>query len=318
MPLLALFANVFSEQSSGTTLLTERCLRRRLNTNQCKRCLDICPSSALRLNGREIAFDETKCTGCMACVTACPQDALVSDYDLDELLCTLQKGRDVVVSCSRQKQNQPNEVVVPCVGIFSKQFLAAIVVNGCGPVTFNVAGCSECNNQKASTVFFADYKLVIETLSHIVCPGLILAHQSGSSQSAGEGRRSYLLNIKENILDVTKKSFIPDQKSPKYEKINSRRIPHKTKLVQNLLRDLSEDSRKRILSLFGYSLSVTRECTFCPLCKGICPTGAIKLEKSAQDKKITFKMLDCSGCGLCVEFCRKGALSLEKYPLQLS
>ena len=217
MPSLASLANLFPKPPSGATLLAKRCLRRRLNTNQCTRCLDSCPSSALHLNGRKIALNKTKCTGCMACVTACPQDALLSDYDLDELLATLQQAGDVVVSCARQRQNHLKEVedvVVPCVGIFSKQFLAAIVVKGCGSVRFNVAGCSECTNQKASTVFIAAYKMVVETLSPVLPPGLILDHQGGPSQNTVEGRRSYLLKIKENILDVSKKRFSPDLKPP--------------------------------------------------------------------------------------------------------
>ena len=309
------------DPSPGVTLLAKRCLRRRLNTNQCKRCLDVCPSSALSLHGREIAFNETKCTGCMACVTACPQDALLSEYDLEQLLAAFQQGKDLIVSCARQRQNDPNEVIVPCVGIFSKHILTTIILKGYGSARFNVAGCSECNNQKASLIFFADYKLVTETLSQVLPPSLDLVHQTDPPQTTAVGRRSYLLGIKENILSVTKKSFNPaptplknqqNKTAQKHEKTNSRRVPYKTKLFKKLLIDLSEESRQKIEPLLGYSLSVTGECTCCPLCKGICPTGAIRLERSAQGKKLRFTMQDCSGCGLCVEFCKKGALTLAR------
>ncbi|MCP4339895.1 MAG: 4Fe-4S dicluster domain-containing protein [Desulfobulbaceae bacterium] len=317
----ALFEKFLPDPPPGVTLLAKRCLRRRLNTNQCTRCLDVCPSSALSLPGREIVLNKTKCTDCMACVSACPQDALLSEYDLEELLATIQPGKDLVISCARQKQNHPDDIVVPCVGIFSRHILATILLKGCGSARFNVAGCSECNNQKASIIFLADYKLVTETLSQVLPPNLFLVHQSDPPQTTVEGRRSYLLGIKENILSVTKKSFNPtptpqknkiNKKSQKHENTNSRRVPYKTKLFKKLLIDLSEEFRQKIQPLLGYSLSVTEECTCCPLCKGICPTGAIRLERSAQGKKLRFAMQDCSGCGLCVEFCKKGAITLER------
>jgi ferredoxin len=322
----ALLEKFLPDPSPGVTLLANRCLRRRLNTNQCTRCLDVCPSSALSLHGREIAFDKAKCTGCMSCVTACPQDALLSEYDLENLLTTLttiEQGRDLIFSCAHHRTNDPAEIVVPCVGIFAKQILATILVKGCGSARFNVAGCSECHNQNASLMFLADYKLVTEALSLVDASNLVLTHQSYPSQTTDESRRSYLLGIRENILSGTKKSFKPTQKnqSPpkhdntKHEKTNPRREPFKTRLVKKLLNDVNEESRPKIQSLLGYSLSVTGECTCCPLCKGICPTGAIKLERSAQGKKLRFEMQDCSGCGLCVEFCKKGALSLGKNPL---
>jgi ferredoxin len=314
----ALFEKFLPDPSPGITLLAKRCLRRRLNTNQCTRCLDVCPSSALSLHGREISLSETQCTGCMACVTACPQDALLSEYDIEESLAAIEQGRELIFSCARQRQNNPDEVIVPCVGVFSKHILATILIKGCGSARFNVAECSECNNQKASIVFFADYKLVTETFSQVLPPNLVLVHQSDPPLATTEDRRSYLLGIKENILSVTKKSFTPISTPPqkrtsqKHEKTNSRRAPYKTKIFKNLLIDLSEESRQKIQALLGYSLSVTGECTCCPLCKGICPTGAIRLERSAQGKKLRFAMQDCSGCGLCVEFCKKGALTLEK------
>ncbi|MGB3211678.1 MAG: 4Fe-4S dicluster domain-containing protein [Desulforhopalus sp.] len=302
---------MFSEPSSQAVLLPERCLRKRLNTNQCTRCLDVCPSHALALNGREIVLDETQCSGCMACVTTCPQDALACDIDLDELLYTIKTGRDVIVSCVRQTQTQPDEVVVPCVGVFSKQSLTAIAVSDCRSVTFDMQGCSKCVNREVATAFMADYKLVIENLLDIASSHLVISPISEQSHNAVVDRRSYLTSFKKFIVGGTKKRLTSEPASSHHPTNNERRVPYKTKLVQNLIVDQTEDARKKILSILGNSLSVNDNCTCCPLCKGICPTGAIKIERSEQGKKIKFEMLDCSGCGLCVEFCKKGALSLR-------
>ncbi len=310
---LSLFTKMFSENPPLVDLLAERCLRKRLNTNQCRRCLDTCPSGALSLNGREIVLNQATCSGCMSCVTSCPQDALTCNYDLDELLCTLQKDSNSLVSCVRQTQHQPDEIIVPCVGIFSKQMLTAIVTVGCGSVTFNVIDCSECCNRDVATIFMADCQIVLETLSHIHQSELVLAHQNKQLQKNGVGRRVYLTNIRNIITEAGKKSFASDRKTPTEEKRTGRRVPYKTRLISNLIISLEKESRKNILSLFAKSLSVDEECTCCPLCKGICPTGAIKIVRSEEGKKLQFEMLDCSGCGLCVEFCKDGYLSLDRF-----
>ena len=312
MPSLALFTNIFSEPSSRVALKPKRCLRRRLNTNQCKSCLDICPTGALRLNGREIALDEAKCSGCMACVTACPQDALVNDYDLGKFLGAFRADRDIVVSCVRQAQSHPDEITVPCVGILSKQVLTAIVVSGCKTVTFNIIGCSECCNRNVSNTFIATCKQISETFSYTNSATLILANQKGQLQNANVDRRFYLAKLQKLVIDVTPKYFSLDRDNQIDKKKTTRRLPYKTQLVKKLVAHSDQDSQKKILALFGHRLSVSDDCTCCPLCKGICPTGAISIERSEQVKTLKFEMLDCSGCGLCVEFCKKGALSLER------
>ncbi len=313
MSSLALFTNILSDSSFQVALLPERCLRRRLNSNQCQRCVDVCPSSALSLNDRVIAFDESRCSGCMACVTACPQDALVSDYDLDELLRIVREGGDVVVSCVHQEQCQVNEAVVPCVGILSKQFLTAIVFGDCRSVTFNVSGCAECCNRDASTVFIADCEELVAALPSGISVEFVIARKREQLQHTMVDRRSYLDTIRESIAGAARKSLKTSLIIREDGKGNSRRVPYKTKLVENLIMDLDGNSQECVLSLFGNSLSVNEKCTCCPLCKGICPTGAISVKRSKHGKKLAFEMFKCSGCGICVEFCKSGSLSLERF-----
>jgi len=49
------------------------------------------------------------------------------------------------------------------------------------------------------------------------------------------------------------------------------------------------------------------------MCKGICPTGAISMEKVDEEKSLVIDNTLCSGCGLCVTFCKNDALRLH-YP----
>ena len=48
-----------------------------ISRKNCGSCLDVCPSGALAFSGGKIsAIDRDKCTGCLACVRACPSEAL--------------------------------------------------------------------------------------------------------------------------------------------------------------------------------------------------------------------------------------------------
>src|SRR3954467_7616092 len=43
----------------------------------CRRCVNVCPSDALAMDGKLAVLDEPKCVGCFKCVEACmPYDAI--------------------------------------------------------------------------------------------------------------------------------------------------------------------------------------------------------------------------------------------------
>ena len=307
---LTLLTNIFSDPSLLPVQYPGRCLRRRLNTNQCQRCVSSCPSGAVTLNDREIVVNEKKCTGCMACTAACPQDALESEYDLNELVHSCRGDSSIVISCARQKQAGPHEIVLPCVGILSKQVLSAILLMNSKSVVVNVSGCAGCCNQVASDNFIKDYSLITECLAERITTKTTLIHNKEQLHDIIVDRRLYLTNIRNIVTLVTKKKLAFNPTVQPDEKDTTRRIPLKIRLFKNLVAELDSEARKKLLKLFCPQLSINENCTVCPLCKGICPTGAIQIERAEGSKNLQFNSLDCSGCGLCVEFCKKNALSM--------
>ena len=311
MSSFAFLTNIISKPAIKVTVFPQRCLRRRLNTNQCELCVNACWSDALSLKGREVGIDESCCTGCMSCVSVCPQDVFESDYDLDELLGEFQKKKEVLVSCIRQKQVHPNEVTVPCFGILSKPLLAAISLSDCGVAIFNAAECSKCPNSDSSVAFITACKEVKNALCQVLTTDIIVSEDRKDLQQRKGDRRSYLSNIGKLASSVSKKHFTSVHGVGDREN-TSRRIPHKTKIAGNLLKKSNEAMRAALLKLLGYNLQVNDNCTLCPKCKGICPTGALTIERSDQEKTLSFSHLKCSGCGLCVEFCNQEALMLTR------
>jgi len=307
---LTLFTNIFSEPSLIPIQYPGRCLRKRLNSNQCQRCVSSCPSGAVTINDREIVLNEEKCTGCMACTAACPQDALESEYDLNDLVHSCKGDSDIVITCIRQKQTGSDEIILPCVGILSKQVLSAIFFINSKSVVINVSGCAGCCNQKVSDSFVHKYRQITEVLAEARTAKTILIHNEEQLHDIIVDRRLYLTNIRKFATTVTKKSFATNRVTQPDKQETTRRIPLKVRLLKKLVAELETESRIKILELCGQQLSINDNCTVCPLCKGICPTGAIQIERSEGCKNLKFNSLDCSGCGLCVEFCKKDALSI--------
>ncbi|MCP3888488.1 MAG: hypothetical protein GY702_06395 [Desulfobulbaceae bacterium] len=299
------------ESPPQLTLYRERCLRSRLNTNKCQRCIEVCSSGALSVNNRKIVLDVARCTGCMSCVAACPQDAVTSDFDLDKMLNSFRTGHDIFVSCIRQEQIYPDEITLPCVGILSKEVLTAVILCGCRTVSFNVAGCGRCRNYDISNTFQGNCKQIFEELSESLLTKVTLIDKKEHLPKAKVDRRSFLTKILDTAINVPKQRFLSKRATPVETQNNRRRIPFKTNLLKKVLTNVDQISQQKIHRLFDHNLVVSEECNCCPLCKGICPTGAIKIVHSAQIKRLKFTKLDCNGCGLCVEFCKKNALSFE-------
>ena len=248
----------------------------------------------------------------MSCVAACPQDVLVSGHGPDAMLSSFQPERDVVVSCIRQAQNHPDEITLPCVGIVSKPVLVAILLSDCRSVTINLIGCAECCNRSVAKDFLTDHKQVLDELSDICTTKMVVVEKKDQLSKQSMARRSYLTKMLDIALDVSKKKNLSRQVQPLDESKSSRRIPYKTQLVKKMFTNVQGDAQKKVLGLFGYTVSPNARCNCCPLCKGICPTGAIKIDRTSQGKNFRFAMLDCNGCGLCVEFCKRNALVLQQ------
>ncbi len=307
---VTLFTDIFSKLTLNPIQYPGRCLRKRLNTNQCQRCVNSCPSGAVTLNDREIELNKEKCTGCMSCTATCPQDAFESEYDLNELIQACKGGSNIVISCARQKQTGPDEIVLPCVGILSKHVLPAIFIINSKSLVINLSGCAGCCNQVVSDSFVNNYKEITEGLAKIRTAKTILIHNEEQLRDVIVDRRLYLANIGKFATRLTKKRFAINKGTQPDKKETTRRIPLKVRLLKDVVAELETHSRIRFLELFSKQLSINDNCTLCPLCKGICPTGAIQIERSEGCKKLKFNPLDCSGCGLCVEFCKKNALSI--------
>jgi len=312
MNVLSLFKDVVSETSETLTFVEARCLRRRLNSCDCTYCLDSCPAEALSLDGRNIQLDSEKCSRCMRCIAVCPNDAFeLPGHNFEKHFLAVQDKDLTVFSCSRQSQIHPGETVVPCMGIFSPEILLLLGMTGPSIAAFNISECSGCENKVVSDAFL--YSLV-NLQKHgsalLTTKFTILTDPDQINPLEQENRRFFLSGLKNNLISAANSQLWKMQEEIVESSPTDRRITWKAQLIEKLLALVDDDKKALLSALCMYRLTAGKECTLCPRCTGICPTGALKVGRLNGEKQLLFKSTICSGCGLCVSFCKEKAITL--------
>lgn len=251
----------------------------------------------------------------MMCTALCPNDAFeAKGYNLEKRIQSLSPEKDLFVSCSRQTQIHPDELVVPCVGALSLAHLLALCLKPSGKIIFNVSACESCENKAAADRLETQVTFLKENHHDIIEAELTTLQTATETMSplAAENRRSFLMGMKNSLVSAVESQLPTLQHDPSDGESRNRRVPRKVKLVKDLLKQLDQKKKEFVSSLCLYEIRVTDNCTLCPLCKGICPTGAIKIEKVDKEKTLVIDNTLCSGCGLCITFCKKDALRLQR------
>lgn len=315
MPSFSLIQKLASHSSRQTAdFAHDRCLRKRLNRCECANCRDVCTAGAISLRDRRISFDARACTGCMRCTTACPNDAFTFPaFDVDSFCFSEHKSELVVLSCNRQSQIYPEERLVPCLGGLAIEHLLALDMGGESVLAFNVSSCAGCENHHGVEDLL--HRLAwLKQEAGAMCKRkhIIIKEQQAVAAFIQSTRRSYLSGLKESLYETIGAQFSFHTDSSRPVATTSRRIPARVKIKKHLLEKAASTDRQALSRLINQRLIITQACNLCPLCKGICPTGALKIEQTEGKKELVFDGTLCSGCGLCVSFCKHKALVLQR------
>ncbi|MDD3618538.1 MAG: hypothetical protein PHX57_03975 [Desulfobulbaceae bacterium] len=297
----------------------KQCLRARLNTNACDACLALCKKQALTLNGRKIIFSAENCTDCMACVSGCPNDAFASGFDLSVLLDAVRSedgSTPVIISCSKAPAHG-NQVNIPCVGLLSEPVLAALHCTATREFYLDLHRCADCRNGHVLDLLHERIRGVIAKRGKVA--GLKIRYATDRDFQPGSSsleRRGFLRNAARSLKELgweTSLAFVPQQVREDRgaeKKEVQKGAPATNRLLRQALAQPGVQEKDLLYSYF-YTVRADSRCDLCPLCTGICPTGALKRRAEGSENVLTFTGSACSGCGLCAAFCRKRALTVR-------
>ena len=310
-----LFDKIKSEAETAVHYEQRSCLRARFNKNECQACLNECQAGALELNGRTISFDAEKCTGCMRCMAVCPNDAFMADMDMLQLLKNIQTQKLVVLSCRNKEQFVPHERI-QCIGALSEPLLASMNSLAKGKVFLDVTLCNSCPNAHCLESIKNSLRALRanETEEDSTFKVKLVPDETPFPEvEAKQSRRFFLKGTGKAIADFGIETCSKAIQNNNTEKEESRKGPVKNSLFLQFAMDNTADAEERKnLEPFFYTIQADELCNLCPVCSGMCPTGALKRVKENGEKHLVFKSSDCSGCGLCRDFCKKQALSISK------
>lgn len=296
------------------TLARERCLRSRFNKNRCTLCLQGCASGALTLCDNGLSHDAEKCTGCMQCSAACPNDALSGSVDFLAILHEVAAKTFVLLSCQQGILGH-DHIRIPCVGMFSEAMLAAINAVTQQECYLDISRCADCVNSHCLPVI--QKKMADMTARLRKEENVRLSYHTGSQaplSCAGKNeRRSILRLFGKNITALGKEAFsIAEPCFAPQPATQGKKQPQTAAALLHALSHVAEkrkDEGPPLLSYF-FSAATNNHCDICPLCTGMCPTGALQRKKKEGKRSLTFTSARCSGCGLCAGFCKKNALTI--------
>jgi ferredoxin len=297
----------------------ELCAHSRNRQTGCTRCLEVCPTGAIRPDGDHVAIDPFVCAGCGSCAAVCPTGAATyalpaPDMLLERLRTLLRTyhdagGRDAVLLVHDTDHGEPLIDLLARCG------------NGlpARAIPFAVNAASQLGLEFLAAAFaFGAAEL------RVLLPGrpdgdrLALARQIGLAETVlsglgfGSGRVGTIETDDPDCLGTELRTLphrsgsIPAGFLPLGDKRNL------TRLVLRQLHAAAPEPVERLPlaagAPFGRIDVAAEGCTLCLACVSVCPTGA--LSDHSERPMLRFTEDACVQCGLCRTTCPERVITL--------
>jgi len=320
---------------------SNRCLRTASERDDvCSRCFDVCPTHAITIHKKSVNVSDDLCRKCGLCVAACPTEAFLtrkhtSRSVYDQIARAASSYEECYVTCTRAIKRLPkgNEIVLPCVGLISKELWFSLLADYVNINVYLPVGiCDKCRTITGEDAYVDAIGTAEEWSAASV--GLEVENGKLTHELTREYKRSQFVSsaIKstERLLSRTNPALAGAQAVAKKISDHSKRLDTLQKQLENAVGLKTSNNRTRLLTqdrkLMMGALQHAPElaknidlkapvvdsslCSMCGDCANACPTHAIDIDK---DGNVTVQNPYCVNCGACVTVCPDDALTMETF-----
>lgn len=337
-------------EKSPVHVIQDRCAAVRNRNATCRRCIDVCPNDAIKIELNQLTLSASQCVDCGLCTAVCPTEALESkpsDYELASALgkSTVAADGAAIIACARisskHKADPSMYAEVPCLGHVYTAILVGLASHGAASIQLVDGNCRTCKYRAIESVLdgvVSDANALIAS-----CGGTVrVERRTGFPEGLkpedarglyGSTRRGFFSSAKDAAKDaamaaaqVTIEQELGVQMEQK-KQIGSRLRVDKAGALPKIA-TVRHDAVINAMDAIGapaveavdtqqfatVDIDLGR-CNACGMCAVFCPTGALKRDASKKlgdpVKYLEFSASDCINCDMCVDVCWRKCLSVS-------
>jgi ferredoxin len=302
------------------TFTAELCAHSRSSIVGCRRCLDLCPTSAIVPNGDHVAIDAQVCAGCGSCAAACPTGA--ASYALPPADALMRKLRALLTAYREAGGTQP--ILLMHDESHGGALIDALARHGDGlPANVLPLAVNELTQVglEAIAAAFAYGACAVRLLLHArprhdvagLIGTLALAEPILAGLGYGAGVAAAIETDDPFALGDALRAIVPGV--PAAKPAGFLPAGAKRDALRQALRELfhAAPAPVDLIALpagapFGKVEVDVAGCTLCLACVAVCPTGALGDDPDRPTLRFTEDA--CVQCGLCQATCPEKVISL--------
>ncbi|OYX42681.1 MAG: (4Fe-4S)-binding protein [Rhodobacterales bacterium 32-67-9] len=284
------------------------CAHSRAGQPACTRCLDICPTGAIRPDGDQVAIDPLVCAGCGACSALCPSGAI--SYDAPPVAHLLTRIRVLAETFRAAGGTAPRLLVHDAPHGAEMIALAARFGRGlpADVIPLEVAALAGFGHSEMLAALALGFAAVDILPAPLTEREPILGELAIAEAMGGAGRLRFLDLADPDALSdrLYAEAPAPIAIEPILPLGNRRQISRLA--AKALLDNMKEPIPLPDGAPYGAVLVDTGACTLCLACASLCPSGA--LLDNPDTPQLRFREDACLQCGLCANVCPENAITL--------
>lgn len=291
------------------------CLNIRSGRRLCQACEDICPVQGIKQTGKQVQI--TECISCGLCAVACPTGVLDQLWNgFVRVINVSYDRRPYIWLTCHQADPIKDAVRLNCLGELTPELIFYLLHHGSDRVNilYQPELCQDCRYQNGQSNWIA----TLEKLDCIYPPDTDCLQVYGDlPEPGGEvelpldySRRGLLRSLTSEARQVMGDLLIKQSQEQAYHRF-SQNLSLRRKLFRYVIAYLEAEKVELMEPGYLRHPEISEGCTFCGSCSTLCPSGAMRMEKSATGFNMTVDPTACNMCGLCANICPGQFISVD-------